>query len=105
MYDSLKLLTNEAVQDIVRSKTKSISKALRVVVVLQSLQNKIRAFGKSVTGKKFDFPLMFGSNKCFYLIVFGLAPYFSNQIIKAIGEVPCFLVSFDESMNGVTENE
>ena len=40
MYDSLKLLTTRAMQDVVQSKTKSISKALRVVVVLQSLQNK-----------------------------------------------------------------
>ena len=46
-----------------------------------------------------------GPKKCHYLITFGLSPYFRGQIIKAIREAPCYVVSFDESMNRVTKNE
>ena len=46
-----------------------------------------------------------GPDKCAYITVYGLAPYFHDVLLKKLTDVPCFSVSFDESFNSVTKNE
>ena len=37
--------------------------------------------------------------KCAYYVVFGLAPYFKELLVKDIKLSPFYLLSFDESLN------
>lgn len=46
-----------------------------------------------------------GKTKLSYLITFGLAPYFTNELIDILKEVQHFVLLFDESFNRVTKNE
>ena len=41
--------------------------------------------------------------KCAYLIRFGLAPYFKNKLVDAVREAACYTISFDESLNKVSQ--
>lgn len=43
--------------------------------------------------------------KASYLSVFGLAPYFENNLVHQLEKVPFYSVSFDESFNKITKNE
>ena len=49
--------------------------------------------------------MKFGKIKCSYFINYGLAPYIKEQLEKYISSSPLYIVSFDESMNSVLENE
>ena len=40
-----------------------------------------------------------GPTKLSYLISFGIAPYFKQQLLNELKEVQCFVISFDESLN------
>ena len=40
-----------------------------------------------------------GSTKLSYLICFGIAPYFKQQLLNELKEAQCFVISFDESLN------
>lgn len=46
-----------------------------------------------------------GRKKCSYLINFGLAPYFSNELISKLQKVSHYVILFDESYNSVTKSE
>ena len=37
--------------------------------------------------------------KLSYLICFGIAPYFKQQLLNELKEAQCFVISFDESLN------
>ena len=43
--------------------------------------------------------------KCTYLINFGLAPYFRQELLDSIKTSPYFVASFDESLNRVLQDE
>lgn len=43
--------------------------------------------------------------KCGYVINYGLAPYFRDLLVKMISSSPFYVVSFDESMNKILQNE
>ena len=49
--------------------------------------------------------MKFGKTKCSYFINYGLAPYIKEQLEKYISSSPLYVVSFDESMNSVLQNE
>lgn len=49
-----------------------------------------------------DFHL--GYNKAAYNVIYGIAPYAKEEVINKLREVDCFTVSFDESLNTVTQN-
>ena len=62
------------------------------------------------------FKVMFGSNeitekftcgktKCSYFLSFGLAPYFNKLLSQAIIRSPYFVISFNESLNYVSQDE
>ena len=40
-----------------------------------------------------------GPTKLSYLICFGIAPYFKQQLLNELKEAKCFVISFDESLN------
>ena len=40
-----------------------------------------------------------GPTKLSYLICFGIAPYFKQQLLNELKEAQCFIISFDESLN------
>ena len=40
-----------------------------------------------------------GPTKLSYLICFGIAPYFKQQLLKELKEAQCYVISFDESLN------
>ena len=46
-----------------------------------------------------------GKDKTSYIISFGIAPFFLDQLIKTLSESSYFSVSFDEAYNRVTKNE
>ena len=50
-----------------------------------------------------DFKL--GKTKCTYLINFGLAPYFKQELLNSIKASSHFVVSFDESLNRVVQDD
>lgn len=58
-------------------------------------------FPDSDVAKKFTC----GATKCSYLVCFGLAPFFIEVLTDAVRAADCFSVSFDESMNRVTQKE
>jgi hypothetical protein len=43
--------------------------------------------------------------KCTYFINFGISPYFKTQLLKDIQASPYFVVSYDESMNRIAQEE
>ena len=43
--------------------------------------------------------------KCTYLINFGVAPYFRQELINSIKTSPHFAVSFDKSLNRVLQDD
>ena len=45
------------------------------------------------------------STKIAYLVAFGIAPYFRNDLIEKIHQSENFVVSFDESLNKITQTE
>ena len=49
--------------------------------------------------------MKYGKTKCGYLINYGLAPYIKVQLEIYISSSPLYVVSFDESMNSVLQNE
>ena len=49
--------------------------------------------------------MKFGKTKCSYFIDYGLAPYIKEQLGKYISSSPLYVVSFDESMNSVFQND
>lgn len=58
-------------------------------------------FPDSEIAKKFSC----GATKAAYLICFGLGSYFKEQLINDIRKAPCYVVSFDECLNKVTQTE
>ena len=46
-----------------------------------------------------------GPTKLSYFISFGIAPYFMDLLLKELKDVPCFVISFDESFNEEIEKE
>ena len=40
-----------------------------------------------------------------YMASFGLAPYFSENLVKQLSEVPFYSLSFDQSYNTVEKKE
>ena len=49
--------------------------------------------------------IKFGKTKCSYFINYSLAPYIKEQLEKYISSSLFYVVSFDESMNSVLQNE
>ena len=71
---------------------------------------------RSCTGLKELFKVMFKDSesakgfalsrtKCTYLINFGVAPYFRQELINSIETSPHFAVSFDKSLNRVLPDD
>ena len=46
---------------------------------------------------------MLGEDKQRYIVNFGLAPYFKELLTGDVTNSPCHVISFDESMNSVTQ--
>ena len=46
-----------------------------------------------------------GPTKLSYLICFGIAPYFKQQLLNELKEMQCFVISFDESLNSELHQE
>lgn len=46
-----------------------------------------------------------GRNKMSYLLTFGLAPYYVNELTDQLKDASHIVVLFDESFNRVTKNE
>ncbi|XP_059415170.1 uncharacterized protein LOC132149789 [Carassius carassius] len=46
-----------------------------------------------------------GKDKTSYILKFGLAPYFKNQLITAVNNAGPFVLMFDESLNHSTKNK
>ena len=46
-----------------------------------------------------------GPTKLSYLICFGIAPYFKQQLLSELKETQCFVISFDESLNSELHQE
>ena len=44
-----------------------------------------------------------GPTKIKYLTIFGTAPYYKSLLLEGIKESPCFIISYDESLNRVTQ--
>ena len=44
-----------------------------------------------------------GKTKCQYMILYGLAPYYKNELIKSISDSIYYSVSFDEALNSVIQ--
>ena len=40
-----------------------------------------------------------GATKLSYLITFGIAPFFKQELLMDVSQAPCFVISFDESLN------
>ena len=49
--------------------------------------------------------MKFGETKCSYFINYSLAPYIKEQLEEYISSSLFYVVSFDESMNSVLQNE
>ena len=45
------------------------------------------------------------STKVAYLVAFGIAPYFRHDLMEKIHQSECFVVSFDEALNKITQTE
>ena len=58
-------------------------------------------FGVNEINEKFTC----GKTKCGYFISYGLAPYLKDLLLQSIKLSPYFVISFDESMNFVTQDE
>lgn len=58
-------------------------------------------FPDSVIAKQFSC----GATKSAYLVCFGLGPYFKQQLITDIRKVQCYVISFDECLNKVTQTD
>ena len=43
--------------------------------------------------------MKFESNKLSYLICFGIAPFFKQQLLVGLKETQCFVISLDVSLN------
>ena len=50
-------------------------------------------------------PFTLGKRKCGYYITYGIAPYFGELIKTLINKSLCFSLSFDESLNRVSQVE
>ena len=50
-------------------------------------------------------PFQLSKTKCAYYVVFGLAPYFKELLVKDIKLSPFYLLSFDESLNNKLQEE
>ena len=46
-----------------------------------------------------------GPTKLSYLICFGIAPYFKQQLLNELKEMQCFVISFDELLNSELHQE
>ena len=44
-----------------------------------------------------------GANKIAYILNFGIAPYFQEELKGQLVKSDCFVSSFDESLNDVTQ--
>ena len=49
--------------------------------------------------------LRFGPKKLFYLICFGITPYFKQKLIVELKETQCFDISFDETLDNEFHKE
>ena len=49
--------------------------------------------------------MKFWKTKCSYFFNYGLAPYIKEQVEKYISSSPLYVVSIDEGMNSVLQNE
>ena len=58
---------------------------------------------KAMFGKKLNFNM--SKTKCSYYINFGLGIYFKDNLVKYIKLSPYFSVSFDESLNKISQSE
>ena len=58
-------------------------------------------FPNSPIAKKFSCE----TGKISYLVNFGLAPFFSEELIRSLMGASCFSISYDESFNSETKNE
>ena len=56
-------------------------------------------FPESQIAKSFQM----GPIKIKYLINFGIAPYCKSVLLERIKESPCFLISYNESLNPMTQ--
>ena len=58
-------------------------------------------FSDSEIAKSFQL----SKTKCAYFINYGISPLFKEQLVNEIISSPCFVVSFDESMNRILQEE
>ena len=60
-----------------------------------------RMFNDSTIAKSFSL----GRTKCGYLVNFGIAPYFKEQLLLKLKSSPCFVACYDESLNRTFQEE
>ena len=46
-----------------------------------------------------------GPTRLSFLICFGIAPFFKQQLLAGLKKAPCFMISFDESFNQELQKE
>ena len=44
-----------------------------------------------------------GNMKCQYMILYGLAPYYKDKLIKQTNNSICYSISFDEALNSIVQ--
>ena len=66
--------------------------------------NMTQLFGSLCPDSKIAKDVTLGRTKISYILNFGLAPYFKSLLIEEIKKTPCYLISFDESLNKITQN-
>ena len=73
---------------------------------LKFLRTQCLLFSKIFPDSKIARQYSCGKTKCGYLIKYGLAPYFQQQILAALSHQDCLnSVSFDESFNKTIQEE
>ena len=66
---------------------------------LNSAQDITDVFRMMFPDSKIAQQMSCGATKLSYLITFGIAPFFKKELLRDVSKAPCFVVSFDESLN------
>ena len=85
-----------------------ISWAVKVIMFsysLSSCSGISKLFQTMFPDSKIAEHVTLSNDKCSYMICYGIAPYLQSVLMDELKETQMYVVSFDESMNSVTQNE
>ena len=66
---------------------------------LNSAQDKTDVFHTIFPDSNIAKRMSCDATKLSYLITFGIAPFFKQELLMDVSQAPCFVISFDESLN------